>query len=130
MDLLENHGLSAEQIATKMHLGLPRVARLIEEEEQVRDLQRYKLDTFPVSQLKELYDCRLEENPTLTQAGIARSAKMARINLRRAIGESPAATRVLNGERQPGEMLSEVSVETAARIVRALGIAPREIPGL
>jgi hypothetical protein len=48
IELLEQHGLTVPEIAAKMRLSEPRVNRLLEEEEQIRDLQQYKCDSVPV----------------------------------------------------------------------------------
>ncbi|MGA2163146.1 MAG: hypothetical protein ABSH36_01600 [Solirubrobacteraceae bacterium] len=127
---LHQKGLSPHEIAGHLNVTLPQTRRLIEEAEQLRDLQQYKRDLIPVAPIRELFERRLEEDPTLNQIRVAAKAQTDRIELRRALGMQPTASRLIRGERRPGKTRTEITVEMASRIVKALGVAPHEIPWL
>ncbi len=128
--LRETDGLSDEQIAARLNVTIEKARRLVEEAEQLRDLERYKRDSIPVEPVRALFVRRLQEDPTLDQTKVAKRAKTDRVQLRRAIGLSPTASRIVHGKRQPGKFRTEITVEMASRIVRALDVAPREVPWL
>ncbi len=129
MQLLEA-GRSVKEIATKMRLTVPRTERYIEEEELARDLLGHRCDHVPVALVRELFEQRCEEDPSLNQSRLAREAKLDRTDLLRALGLVKCAPTVRNGRREPGEIQTEVGVETAAKIVRALRFDLHQIPGL
>jgi hypothetical protein len=129
--LHEQDGQSAEQIATTMRLSVPRVERLLEEEAQYRDLQRFICDAIPVETLQALIRQREREDPTLTHAKIAREAGYARtLSLLRAVGLEPTAKALRRGREYPPELRTHIDIGVASRIVRALGFAPHEVPNL
>jgi len=128
--LRETDGLSDEQVAARLDVTVERARRLIEEAEQLRDLERYKRDSIPVEPIRALFERRLEEDSTLNQTRVAKLARTDRIELRRAIGLSPTASRIVDGKLRPGKLRSEITVEMASRIVQALGVAPHEVPWL
>lgn len=131
MQLRERDGLSVEQIATRMRLTVPRVERLLEEETQHRDLQQYICDSIPAAVLQDLIRRRQLEDPALTSQEIAERAGYAsRLALLRAVGLEPTARRIRGGKVYPPKLEATVDVAVASKIVRALGFAPREIPGL
>jgi hypothetical protein len=126
MQLLEQ-GLTIEQIAASLRLPVPRTKRYIEEEETARDLARYQCDQIPAARIRELYRQRQGEDPTLSKTTIARAADLDRGVVSGALGHAPEAGDA-ESERQDDRVL--VSVDVAARIVRALGFAPHEVDGL
>jgi hypothetical protein len=114
-----------------MRLSSARVERLFEEAAQIQDRQQYVLDSLPVAQIQELIKRRQEEDPTLTHDRIATAAGYKhRSTLLRAIGLAPTARTVKNGKEYPPKLNSQIDVAAASRIVRAIGFAPHEIPGL
>jgi hypothetical protein len=128
--LREKDGLGDEQIAARLSVSVGRAQRFIAEAEQLRDLRQYKRDSIPVAPIRELFERRVEEDPALTQVRVAKRAKTDRIQLRRALGLSPTASRTVGGKHRPGSIRTEITVEMASRIVQALDIAPHEIPWL
>ena len=128
--LRETDGLSDEQIAARLDVSVERARRLIEEAEQLRDLERYRCDSIPVEPIRALFERRLEEDSTLNQTRVAKLARTDRIELRRALGLTPTASRVVDGKLRPGKLRTEITVEMASRIVQALGVAPHEVPWL
>jgi hypothetical protein len=129
--LRDEGGLSVEQIAARMRLALPRVERLLEEEDQYRDLQQFVCNSVPVAVLQDLI-CRAErEDPALTTTAIAqRAGYSSRLALQRAVGLEPTARRIRGSKQYPPKLETTVEVAIASKIVRALGFAPHEIPGL
>lgn len=129
MQLLEE-GQSIEDIASKMRLTVPRTERYVEEEELARDLLGHRCDHVPVERIRTLYEQRLEEDPGLNQSVLAREAKLDRTDLLRALGLAKTPARVREGKREDGEYQTQVGVEIAAKIVRALRFDLHEVPGL
>lgn len=129
MQLLED-GLTIPDIAAKMSLTAPRTERYIEEETLARDLPRHRCDHVPVQRIRALFDSRRQEDPSFSHAKLAREANLSRSDVLRALGLAKTESTVRDGHREEGELQTEVGVETAARIVRALGIAPHEVPDL
>lgn len=121
--LRDDQGLCLPEIATRLGASEPRAGRLLEEADQALDLQRFKLDTVPVATLRAVFERRNSEDPSLTEASIARAAKIHRIDLRRALGRSAPKNR-------PTATQQQVTVALASKVVVALGIAPHEIEGL
>lgn len=131
MQLLEE-GRSIEQVAAAMRLTVPRAERYIEEEDLVRDLSHHRCDQVPATRIRELYDQRRDEDPTLSVARIARAAKLDRGAVSAALGAAAGAHDGDDSDRGPEgpEDHTLVGVEIAARIVQALGFAPHEVDGL
>jgi plasmid maintenance system antidote protein VapI len=128
--LRERDGLAEEQIAVRLGVTVARAKRLIEEAEQLRDLEQYKRDSIPVAPIRDLFERRLQEDPSLNQAHVAARMETNRIELLRAVGLQPTASRVVRGKRRPGKLRTKITVEMASRIVKALGVAPHEVPWL
>jgi hypothetical protein len=106
---------------------VPRTTRYIEEEETARDLARYQCDQIPAARIRELYRQRREEDPALSKTKIARAAELDRGVVSGALGHALGAGDA-ESEGQDDRVL--LSVDVAARIVRALGFAPHEVDGL
>jgi AraC-like DNA-binding protein len=131
MALREQDGLTVEQIAQQMKLNVPRVERLLDEEAQHRDLQLLICDTLPVETLQALIRRRQREDPGLTQAEIAtRAGYTTTLGLQRAVGLTPSAKTIRGGKEYPPALRTQIEFTVAAKIVRALGFAPHEVPGL
>lgn len=131
MRLLEAGGLTVEQVASRLGLEVPRMQRLVEEERQRRDLEQCKCDRIPVEQIQALFARRQEEDPSLTKARVAGLAEYkSRVEFLRIMGFVRTASFVRKGKRYPGKYRTEISVEAAGRIVRAIGYAPREFEDL
>jgi hypothetical protein len=128
--LLEE-GLSVAQIAAKMRVGVRRAERLIELEHDRRDLDQYRCDTVPVEAIQRLISERQEQDPTLSLGRLAGLAgHKSRISFERLLGYAPTAATTKNGKHYSARLNATVSVQAAGPIVRALGFAPHEIPGL
>jgi AraC-like DNA-binding protein len=131
MQLKEHDGLTVEQIADSMRLSVPRVERLLEEETQYRDLQQYVCNSVPTAALRDLIHQRQREDPALTKAAIAdRAGYSSPRVLLRAVGLKPTARTVRGTKQYEPTLRTTIDIAAASRIVRALGYAPHEIPGL
>lgn len=74
---------------------------------------------------------RQREDPGLTQAEIEiRAGYTSTIALQRAVGLAPSARIVRRGKEYPSALRTQIDVAVANKIVRALGFAPHEVPGL
>jgi hypothetical protein len=131
MQLIEQ-GRSVEQIAAHMGLTVPRVERYIEEEIVARNLSHHRCDQIPAVLIRRLYQQRRDEDPTLSMAKVARAAKLDRSAVSAVLGSPtlPSDDDEFDRARQGQDNQALVSVDVAARIVRALGVAPHEIRGL
>ncbi|HTZ65524.1 MAG TPA: hypothetical protein VMB51_15575 [Solirubrobacteraceae bacterium] len=110
---------------------MPRVQRLLEEEAQYRDLQQYVCNFVPAALLRDLIRRRQRADPALTKTEIAkRAGYSSRLGLLRAVGLEPTARRVRAGKEYPPKLETTVEIAVASKIVRALGYAPHEVPGL
>jgi hypothetical protein len=125
VELIQDEGLSPEQVAERMRLGIAKVRRLIEEADQLRDLQSHVCNEIPVEPIRALFEQRQDEDPSMNLSRVAKLARMDRGDLRRALALTPAP-----GAREPSQPPTHINVETAGRIVAALGVAPHEIAGL
>lgn len=128
--LRDKDKLTVEKIAERLAVTVAQAARLIEEADQLRDLEQYKCDAIPVAPIREMFKRRLQEDPTLTQTQLAAAIQTDRVELLRTLGLQPTASRIVKGKRRPGKLRTEISVEMAGRIIKALGIAPHEVPWL
>lgn len=129
--LMDADGLTAQQAASKLSLELPRMQRLIEEERQRHDLVQYKRDRIPLEAIQAAFAKRQKEDPSLSQTRAAELAKYkSRVHFLRTMGFVRAESFVHNGKRYPAKFRTEISVEAAGRIVRAIGCQPREFPDL
>jgi predicted nucleic acid-binding protein len=128
--LLED-GMSVAQIAERLRVGVRRAERLIEMEHDRRDLARYRCDTVPVESIQRLVSERQEQDPSLSLGKLAALAgHKSRISFERLLGYAPTAATTKNGKHYPARLNTTIGVQPAAVIVRALGYAPHEIPGL
>jgi hypothetical protein len=129
--LIEQQGLSLAGTAARMNLTVARVTRLIEREHDRRDLVNYRCDAVPVSEIQRLLEERQAADPTLSHAQVARQAKYrSRIHFERVLGYAPHSATTKAGKHYPARYSTTIDVHAAAVIVRALGIAPHEVPGL
>lgn len=117
--------MDVDQIASELGITAKLAARLLAQADQEDALTRLQMgaDAVPVQTLRSLYERRAAEDPTLSESRLAREVQMQRIDLRRALGRSPAKTR---GGREPS-VQQQVTLPTAERIASALGVAPADI---
>lgn len=111
-------GLEVEVVAGQMGVTAGRVRVLVAQENERRELQRYRGNQVPVERVRALVELELERNPELTRALLARSLQMSQINVDRQLGYTPGPT----GARQ-----RRVSLRVAGKVAIALGHAPYEI---
>ena len=113
-----------------MSQSVARVERLLEEaadQHIVETFVRAKIDN---AVLRELLAIRRRQDPTFTLAELARRVDSSQAQVERWLGLRPTAAKTdRQGRTYPGRTLDRVSVETAGRLVRAMGYAPCEIEG-
>jgi hypothetical protein len=114
--------LDVDQIACGLGITPDRAARLLAQAQQADALAQMGQEMVPVKTLRSLYERRREQDAELTEAALARTVGMARIDLRRALGHSPGKAR--NGTARPQQA---VTLHTAERIAAALGALPADI---
>jgi hypothetical protein len=131
LGLAEQQGMTVAQIAQRMKLTDRRVERLLKQERDRRDLERYRCDEIPVEEIQRLFEKRKREDPTLNLSKLAEILEYeSLINFERLLGYAPSAATTKRGKRYPAKYRTTISVEEAAAIVHVLGYAPHEVPGL
>lgn len=129
--LIKEHGLSVQETAASMRVTVARVRRLIEREQDRRELASYRCDAVPVGEIQRLLEQRCDEDPTLTHAKVARMAQSrSRTHFERVLGYAPHSATTKAGRHYPARYSTTIDVHAAGVIVRALGIAPHEVSGL
>jgi hypothetical protein len=118
--LVHQQGRSIEQAAAKLHLPPTRVSELVADERDRRELERYCLDSIPVTRARAFLEHELTRDPELTRAEVAHRMGIRQADFDRAFGYAPA---------KRGAVQSKVGIATASRLVRALGRAPYELDG-
>lgn len=131
MARLRQAGIPVEVIAADMKIGIARVERFIEQEEDRRDLAQFECDEVPVGRVRGLFEAGRDRDPDLSLTELARRAGFQNpVQVSRLLGYQPTSASTTNGKRYPGRRLETISVEYASRIVRALGYAPADIQDL
>jgi predicted transcriptional regulator len=116
--------MDVDQIAGELGITSQRAARLLAQADQAAALEQTGAEMVPVSTLRRLYERRRGEDGQINESSLARESKMHRIDLRRALGLSPAKVRA--GHSEP-TMQEQVKLETAERIASALRAVPADI---
>jgi len=130
-ELVAGQGLSVGQAAQRMGLNVPRTQWLLDRELDRLDLERYRCDSIPVAVIQELIEERRAQDPSFSLAQLGQQAGYkSRIHFERMLGYSQHAATTKRGKHYPARYSTTIDVEKAALIVRALGIAPHEIPAL
>jgi hypothetical protein len=128
--LVERDGLSVTDVARRMRLPRARVERLLEQEADRRMLTQLHQAHVDNASLRQLFRARRRADPSLTAAEIGRRIGTSAIQVERWLGLVATAPKTdPRGRTYPGRILSEISVDTAGRLARALGYAPCEIDG-
>ncbi len=111
-------------------MSVARVKRLLEQEDDRRALSQLKRDRVDNAVLRERWRRRQRVDPTLTVSELARRLDTSPIQVQRWLGLRPTAPKTdRHGRVYPGRILTQISVETAGRLARAMGYAPCEIDG-
>jgi predicted DNA-binding protein (UPF0251 family) len=118
--LVERQGQTIEQAAARLDLSTVGVRRLVQDERDRRDLERYRFDSIPVTRARAFLERELARDPGLTRAEVAHRMGIRQADFDRAFGYAPA---------KHGTLQTRVGIATASRLVRALGRAPYELEG-
>ena len=123
-------GVAVTEAARRMGQSVARVERLLEEDADRRMVEAFAQREIENALLRELLARRQRHDPAVTAAEIARRLGTSQVQVERWLGlraTAPKTTR--SGRTYPGRMLCRIGVETAGRLVRAMGYAPCEIDG-
>jgi len=118
--LVDEQGQTIDHAATRLRLTTAQVRWLVEDERDRQELEKYRLDTIPVTRARTFLEHELARNPELTRAEVAHRMGIHRADFDRAFGYAPT---------KHGAMQTRVGIATASRLVRALGRAPNELEG-
>jgi AraC-like DNA-binding protein len=127
---LVERGLSVALIAELMGVQTALVERLLDDEADRAALATLRRDHVENAPLRRLFRERQRHDPSLTVSELARRVGSSPIQVERWLGlRQTAAKTDRRGRCYPPRTLTEINVETAGRLARALGYAPCEIDG-
>jgi hypothetical protein len=128
--LVEGLGLSVTDAAGQMRLPAERVERLLEEEADRRTVAQFRQSHVENAPLRRRFRQRQLIDPSLTLSELARRVGTSPIQVERWLGLRPTAPKTdRRGHTYPARTLSEIGVENAGQLARAMGFAPCEIEG-
>jgi len=108
--LVEQQGQTIEQAAATLNTPPARIRALVDHERDRRELEKYRLDSSPVTRARDFLEHELAREPGLTRAEVAHRMGIHRADFDRAFGYAPA---------KHGAMQTRVGIATASRLVRA-----------
>jgi hypothetical protein len=121
-------GYSVEQCSQRMGLTPGFAADLLAEEADRREMESFKQTDVRNAALRLLFEARAREDPTLTAKELAvRAGLSSGTHVARLLGYQPTSGTVNKGRFYPPRLLSTISVDNAARLVRAMGYTPAEL---
>lgn len=120
------------EIARQMRLSTWRVMRLIEESYDRRELHDLAEREIAIELVRQRFEAWRREDPEEhTFLELARLAGFdCSSRVQRLLGTIPTSDVVKGGVVYPGRIRTTISCENGGRLVRAMGHAPAEIPGL
>ena len=128
--LLEQ-GATIREVAVRLGVDAATIRRYLAAREAAGRPVAQRRRTIANAPIRNAVLAALEADPELNHTAIARRAGLHDgTHLRRLLGMSKTAPAVKNGTRYPGRIATEIDVEHAGRIVRAIGRAPVEFDGL
>jgi hypothetical protein len=111
-----------------MGLTVDFAADLFAEEQDRRAMEGYRLARVSNASVRELYEMCRRQDPQLTATELARRAGLScAVHVQRLLGYVLTSATFKNGRRYPPRPLTEISVENAGRLVRAMGYVPAEL---
>jgi hypothetical protein len=137
VELVDGDRLSVAAAARKLKLPLGYVSDLVCEEAAAREQQEHLQVTR-----ERLYDAWQEACPdedwwAYSQTSLKRLEQLTHMpnrvvrELARRLGVvADSSTRYRNGKRYPPRPTTTIALELAARVVRAAGLSPTDVPGL
>lgn len=117
--LVNERGETFGSAARIMNLAPGRVRRLVEEEDDRRELEGFRCDSISVQLTRAVIAEALANDPDLTIGDIASWLHMRQVDFERAF----------LGTAKRGRTKRRVNVSSASRLMIALGRAPNELPG-
>jgi hypothetical protein len=126
--LHDRDGLPLAMIAEHMGLTVQRVDRLLEQERDRRDTERFRLSELPNEQIRALFLRRKQQDPSFSAARLAELAGLSCCShVERELGLIATSDKTVNGVRYPGRIKTTIRVDTAEKLLRAMGLQPRDI---
>jgi hypothetical protein len=126
--LHDRDGLPLARIAEQMGLTVERVERLLEQERDRRDTERFRLSELPNEQIRALFLRRKQQDPNFSAARLAELAGLSCCShVERELGLIATSDKTVNGVRYPGRIKTTIRVDNAEKLLRAMGLQPREI---
>jgi hypothetical protein len=126
--LHDRHGVPLAKIAEQMGLAVERVERLLEQERDRRDTERFRLSELPNEQIRALFLRRKQQDPNFSAARLAGLAGLSCCShVERELGLIATSDKTVNGVRYPGRIKTTIRVDNAEKVLRAMGLQPRDI---
>ena len=126
--LHDRDGLPLTRIAEQMGLTVERVERLLEQERDRRETERFRLSELPNEQIRALFLRRKQQDPNFSAAHLAELAGLSCCShVERELGLIPTSDKTVNGVRYPGRIKATIRVDNAEKLLRAMGLHPRDI---
>jgi hypothetical protein len=126
--LHDRDGVPLARIAEQMGLTVERVERLLEQERDRRDTERFRLSELPNAQIRALFLRRKQQDPRFSAARLAELAGLSCCShVERELGLIATSDKTVNGVRYPGRIKTTIRVDNAEKLLRAMGFQPRDI---
>jgi hypothetical protein len=123
--------LPLARIAEHMGLTVERVERLLEQERDRRDTERFQLTELPNEQIRALFLRRKQQDPSFSAARLAELAGLSCCShVERELGLIATSDKTVNGVRYPGHIKTTMRVDHAEKLLRAMGLHPRDIESI
>jgi transposase len=130
--LIEQHGCSISEAARRLGVDRKTVRRYLAEADHERELASYRaLRKVSNRPIREAVERAMARDPELSLSSIARAGGFAdATHVARLLGQIKTSSKVVRGVTYPGRLLSVISAENAARLVRAIGMDPIDFDDL
>jgi hypothetical protein len=126
--LHDRDGLSLAAIAERTGLTVERAERLLEQERDRRDTERFRLSTLPNEQIRALFRRRKKQDPDFSAARLAELAGLScSSHVERELGLIATSDKTIDGLHYPGRIKTTIGVDNAEKLLRAMGQLPRDI---
>ena len=128
---LRQQGATVREVALRLGVDAATIRRYLADREAAGAVVPKRRRTIANAPIRTAVLHALEADHELSYTTIARRAGLADGRyLARLLGIAKTGPAIKNGKRYPGTIRTEIDVEHAGRIVRAIGRAPVEFDGL
>jgi hypothetical protein len=126
--LHDEDSLTIAEIATRTALTVERVERLLEQERDRRETERFRISHVANEQIRKLFLRRKAQDSDFSAAKLARLARLScSSHVERELGLIATSAAVKNGVEYPRQIKSTIGVDNAERLLRGMGLHPRDI---